>query len=313
MKLPHRARGERFDRAICQALTHNGVSCSIREVRKALREGAIRVNQQRVAAGCRVVGGEEIYLAQFQPRGAAQVKGEADLCPNAPVLADWLDILALGKPAGWACAPLRPDETGTLLGAAVAYDSAVADAGPSLEGGLAHRLDIGTSGVVLFGRNTRAREQLRRWFSEHTISKTYIAVVEIPASPLPAFSDKAIRPGTRRVRVGDGPGALKARSDFELVAQSADAWVVCIRTFYGRRHQVRAHLAELGAAIHGDIQYGGRDGSRLMLHAARIDLPDGRSVEAPIPASFTAGMDSSCFRRAGLERVRGGDTKPWTP
>lgn len=287
MILPTNAQGERLDRAIFLALDANGVETSVREVRRALQQGLILVNERKEAPGLRVTGNERINLNGFSPRSTATVTGEPNLLGDTQILARWPDILALNKPSGWACAPIAANERGTLLGAAVTYVPSIASSGPPLEGGLAHRLDIGTSGVVLFGTSSASRLQLRGWFSEHKILKTYLAVVKPAPTPLPDQLDAAIRPGRKQVRVEEGAGSLPAISEFEIAAYSSKAWLVCVRTYYGRRHQVRAHLAHMGAAIHGDLQYGGMDACRLMLHAYRIDLPDGRWVAASLPKPFS--------------------------
>ena len=286
LRLPSDFRGERFDRAVHQALVASDYDVSVREVRRSLREGIIRVDGRQRAPGQRCEGGEEVCVEQFIPRSRVIVEAEFELCAQAPVLMEWPDVVALHKPSGWACAPLRPEERGTLLGVAVAIDPEIRSAGPPLEGGLAHRLDIGTSGVVLFGRSREARLRLRTWFSKHAVQKTYLALVEPPQSPLPAVIDGPIRGSGDRVSVGPSADALPARSEVRVQAKAADVWRVEVRTSFGRRHQVRAHLASVGAPIVGDTMYGGRSALRLMLHAESVELPDGRSVSAPSGAGF---------------------------
>lgn len=288
MKLSSDAKGERLDRAIREALVREGRTVSVREVRGALADGRIRVNGRVSPPGASSRGGEDIDLHRFQPRAEAVVEGEPDRLSQTTLVAEEGDLLVFDKPSGWACAPLQPGERGTLLAAAVARDPGVAVAGPPLEGGLSHRLDTFTSGIVIFARNAEARSQLRNWFSSHQVRKTYLAVVSAPPRPLPPRFDGPIGPGSGkdRVRVGEGPRALPAQAELQIRVQAADRWSVQVVTYFGRRHQVRAHLAHLGAPIVGDPIYGGSPGSRLMLHAVEVVLPDGRSFSCPVPSAF---------------------------
>ena len=174
----------------------------------------------------------------------------------------------------------------TLLSAAFAFAPEVEKAGPPLEGGLVHRLDIGTSGVTLFAKTPALRAKLRSDFDAHKIEKRYLALTSAnPLVQLPAIIEQPlIAAGKKRVRI-----ALKeeegwpARSEVSLVKRTKEGALVEVRTFTGRRHQVRVHLASIGMAILGDALYGdqGDDVGRLMLHAWSVRLADGRIFEAP--------------------------------
>jgi 23S rRNA pseudouridine1911/1915/1917 synthase len=278
-------------------LVASGREVSVREVRRALQAGRITVEGCRRAPGDRARGGETVDAEGFTPRAEARIAHDDLLASRIGVLAVWPDLVALDKPPGVPCAPLRPDERGTLAHAAAARFPEVADAGPPLEGGLLHRLDTGTSGVVLFARDLEARRVVRAWFSAHQVNKSYLAVCQ--ECDLPPRVELPIRPGgTRdRVRVGAGPGARPAAAELEVIAAPPAAgpglaggrgrMLVRVRTRFGRRHQVRAHLAHLGAPLIGDALYGGPAGDRLMLHAEAVSLPDGREVSAPAPEGFS--------------------------
>lgn len=272
--------GERLDRAIREWLSSQGRSVSIREVRRALSEGQILVNGRTTAPGARARGDEELEFGDFLPRDESRIESEPEL--PLTVLADWPDLVAVDKPSGMPCAPLRPRERGTLVGAVVARYPEIADAGPPLEGGLAHRLDNETSGIVLIAKTLEARRWLRRSFREHRVEKSYLARTSPRA--LPRELDLPIYSAGARVRCG--PDGLEAYSAFDVEARRDDAQLVRVRTRFGRRHQVRVHLAEAGAPIDGDAVYGGSLAPRLMLHAATLRLPDDREVEAPLPEAL---------------------------
>ncbi len=286
LTVPDSARGDRADRAVARALAAAGRAVSIREVRRGLADTRIRLGGAGVAPGQRVAGGERIDLIGFVPAAEARVEPDLSLATAAPVIAVWPDLLALDKPSGLPSAPLRPGEPATALSAAVAHDPGIAAAGPPLEGGLLHRLDAGTSGVLLFARSAEARDRGRRWFGRHEVQKRYLAVTVVGPDPLPPVLAAPIRSAGPRVRVGDGPGALPAASRLTVVERRGATALVRVDTAHGRRHQVRAHLAHAGWPIVGDLLYGGRSGARLSLHAAWVGLPDGREIAAPTPPGF---------------------------
>lgn len=284
LRLPPEAAGQRVDHAVAALLCVGGAELSIAEVRRALREGRIRVAGLR-RPGARAAGGERVSLRGFQPR-AAPVAPEPG---PVEVLYEDAQLLALNKPSGIHCLPRFPGEPGSLLARAIAWAPEVSAAGPPQEGGLVHRLDFGTSGVLLFAKQAPARAQLRAAFSAHAIDKRYDALCA-GSKLLPQTVIAALRQVGDHVRLSP-PGldlaALPARTRLEPVAQVGGVQQLAAFTATGRRHQVRAHLRQAGAPIFGDDLYGGAPAPRLMLHATTLSLPDGRRISAPLPEVFT--------------------------
>jgi len=290
VKLGPDLRGQRLDRAVTRALQAEGQSVSVREVRTALKSGQIQIDGRRRPPGDCAQGGESVHLNDFVPRAHAQLRPDTERGAQVEVLFEDGELLVLHKPSGWATQPLRPQESNTLLHAAVALAPQIAHAGPPLEGGLVHRLDRGTSGVVIFAKTASVRSALRHDFRAHRIQKQYLALAQ-GSLPDRVTVDVAIGPGSSKDRVRpydqEEPGGQPAQTEIEVLERLQDnlLWVrACTR--FGRRHQVRLHLCHSGAPIVGDETYG--DGpkpwlTRLGLHAARVTLPDGRSFEAPVP------------------------------
>ncbi len=269
----------------------------MREVRQALKAGSIRINGRRRVPGQTAKGGESVEFPGFVPRAEACILPESDRLAQVQILLEDEGLLVLNKPSGWPTQPLASGETGTLLNAAVAHAPEIALVGPPLEGGLVHRLDVGTSGVVIFAKTMAVREVFRRAFSEHGIKKRYLALVQGRLHT--QIVRRAIGPGPSQdqVRVLEAmdPKGLSAQTDLRVVdkLQGEYAWVEA-RTHFGRRHQVRAHLAWAGAPIVGDDIYG--DGpkpwlQRLGLHACQVILPDGRVVDAPVPGDLQSALN----------------------
>lgn len=284
MRLPETARGVRLDHAVHAALAAAGSPASRVEVRRALRAGDLRVDGRSARPGSRAVGGEEIDVRAFVPRAAWRLSPRPDLLAQNPVVFEGPDWLAFDKAPGLPTLPAHDPEAPSLLHAALAADPAIGQAGPPGEGGSVHRLDNDTSGVVLFARTAEARRRLRVAFTAHRVPKGYDALVRDPGGALPRAVRADIETsGGARVRVRPGPEAT-CESLFELVARGEGAALVHVRTHWGRRHQVRAHLAWVGWPVLGDRLYADPSTAaaldRLGLHAAWIEV-DGHRVEVP--------------------------------
>lgn len=174
---------------------------------------------------------------------------------------------------------------------------------------LVHRLDAGTSGVILAGRTKPAAVALSEAFVNRDVEKTYLAVVVgQPNSDSGRCEGRIVTDG-RRVSVTTKPGVGdESRTDWKLTPPSTGSHTLLVTVPYsGRMHQIRAHLADMGCPILGDPIYGVRNSGadkhsdstwdkpeektqRLMLHAWRLDVPHpdgGRlQLEAPPPQSF---------------------------
>lgn len=278
--------GERLDRAIAATLRNAGRVASVREVRNALRDGTILVEGRRRSPGDRSTAGMTIRFDGFTPRAEATTAAEER---DIEVLFEDDTMIVVAKPSGIPTTPIRPNETGTLLNAVVALAPAVADAGPPIEGGAVHRLDTETSGVVAFAKTKAARATLREAFRAHRVEKRYVAFAAGARTAGETFTvDVALAQAGDHVNVDDA--GLAAESDVTVEASNDGLVRLSVVTRFGRRHQVRAHLAHAGLPICGDERYG--DGSdwdgRLALHAALLRLDDGRTFEAPMPEDLRA-------------------------
>jgi 23S rRNA pseudouridine1911/1915/1917 synthase len=209
----------------------------------------------------------------------------------------WLHVddalVAIDKPAGVPSHPLRAGELGTAANAIVARFPECEAASPDArEGGLGHRLDNETSGVLLAGRSRAAWEGLRAALRAPTCVKTYLAEVVGEPPDEGAATAPIGRAGRRggRVRVGAGRAPLAARTDWKVIERRGATTLVRARLHAGRAHQVRAHLADAGFPIVGDAIYGrAAAGAPLHLHALAVHLRHPTTgapllIEAPPPA-----------------------------
>ncbi len=222
------------------------------------------------------------------------------------------DVLALDKPPGVSMA--TSSRPGSALEAVRRLLAACGVAEPQPLPLLVHRLDVGTSGVVLLAKSDAAHRALSRAFQERTAKKTYRALVWGHPVPVRGTIDLALARDPkdgRKMRVAkDGKPSVTAYETLMRVPSLAD---MRLSPETGRTHQIRVHLSAKGHPIAGDDFYGGatrwrgiRDAAlraalqRLthpLLHAERIVIPEmGIDVDAPLPPDFEE------IRRICLER-----------
>lgn len=287
--------GKRLDRYLADAL-----GTSRQRVLEAIGAGCVRVDGRRVRKGDPVQPGQTIE-AELLPAQAPPVAQ-----PELPLVVVYEDpdLVVVDKPSGWPTHPLVPGERGTLANALVARFPECVQAGLDVrEGGVAHRLDTPTSGLVVAARNRPSWESLRRAFAERRVRKEYLALaggvvedrVEVRA---PIATSGA---GVARTVVEDHPGAREAHTLVEVECRFGGWTLVRCTISTGVMHQIRVHLAHLGAPIVGDERYGGPTFpglDRLFLHATRLGFAHPRTgvpllFESPLPQELAACLSPS--------------------
>ena len=189
--------------------------------------------------------------------------------PRLVVIHEDRDMVVLNKPGGLLSVPGRTPEL---------FDSALTRVRELHPGAQAvHRLDLGTSGVLVIATRRKAEAELRRQFQERLTRKVYLArVLGVMADDagqvdLPLICDWPNRP-RQMVCLDTGKPAL---TDFRVLERDARTTLVLLLPRTGRSHQLRVHMASLGHPIVGDNLYGpdeNADPSHLMLHASQLGL-----------------------------------------
>ena len=264
-------------------------------IQELIRDGRVRVNHRAARASHRVAASEKIEI-EILERPA--LTAEAEDIP-LDVLYQDDEIVVVNKAAGMVVHAGAGHARGTLVNALLHRLSSLP--GGPLRPGIVHRLDRGTSGVLVVARTDTAHRRLGDQFRTRTVRKIYLALLEGVLKPesgsiqLPISRDKK-----RRVRMTARAGAgREARTDWRVLWRGARYTLVEIELHTGRTHQIRAHFAALGRPVVGDTLYGAaarpRAGSqnldplgRPFLHAARIGFEhpaSGQPMEfhAPVP------------------------------
>jgi 23S rRNA pseudouridine1911/1915/1917 synthase len=267
------------------------------EVRRLLAGGGVSLDGRLVSErdkGARLEAGAQLAVAAFTPPARRRPRPEpaADLA----ILAEGPGWLAVDKPAGRPVHPFAEDESGTLLNAVLARRPEIFGVGEGgLRSGVVHRLDVDTSGVLLFATEARAWRRLRRAFATAAVHKRYRAIVlgELAGEGSLELDLVVARHRPARVRVarpGEQRQARRVQLSWCVIEKLAGASLVEVQPRTGFLHQIRACLAHLGHPVAGDRTYAAQDPTgapRQMLHATEVRW---KTIQAasPDPADFAA-------------------------
>ncbi len=270
--------GDMTDARLDQALAALVEGLSRRAARGLIQKGSVYVDGRRCRIASRIVAPGSGIRVEAEP-----VRTGAEAPPSRlAILWRDRDVVAVDKPAGMASAPTRSGVEGCAVHVL------------SMQLGVhmqslhpVHRLDRGTSGVLLIGLTAEGARRLGLAFQEGRVRKTYNAWVHTgPPAEAGTWDVPLSRPVDGAVRADELGRA--ARTDYRVIRREVGASLLELFPRTGRTHQLRVHCALAGCPIAGDVKYGAPSGAaRLMLHARciRFPLPDGseQEVEAPLP------------------------------
>lgn len=275
-------------------------------IRALIEGGFVTLDGAPARPSARLRGGQEVRLVVPPPRPAAP---PAEPIPLRIVHEDD-DLLVVEKPAGLVVHPGAGAIGGTLVSALLHHARSLSGVGGVARPGIVHRLDKGTSGLLVVAKNDAAHRGLVEQFAGRTVEKEYLALVHgVPRAKEGTVAAPIGRDPRHRKRMSvRAPRGREARSSWRLAEAFDGAALlrVCIHT--GRTHQVRVHLASLGHPVAGDPTYGGRRTpscrsadareallslSRPALHAARLGFVHPATAkrvvfESPLPEDLAA-------------------------
>jgi 23S rRNA pseudouridine1911/1915/1917 synthase len=220
------------------------------------------------------------------------------------ILFDDADVVVVNKPAGMVVHPAAGNPTGTLVNALLHHVKDLSGIGGEVRPGIVHRLDKGTSGVMVVAKHDDAHKELARQFHDREIEKEYVALAWGLVQQRKRINAAIGRDPKNRVKMSTRAG--RARSAVTRVTWSRDlkgVTLLRVAIATGRTHQIRVHLSAIGHPIVGDALYGGVHRrvphplravtklTRPFLHAERLAFTHPRTRErleftAPLPADL---------------------------
>jgi 23S rRNA pseudouridine1911/1915/1917 synthase len=264
-------------------------------VQRAIAEGAVLVDGAPRSKSFRLAGGERLTVELLADEPLAP-EG-----PPVPIRFEDEHLAVVAKPAGVLTHPAAGRRRGTLVNRLLGMGIPLAPAGGDLRPGIVHRLDAGTSGLIVVAKTDRAFAVLRERFRRHEVDRRYLALVRGTIAT-DTFAVEAPL-GRRAARiVVDATEGRHAETRFEVRQRFPRTTLLEAEPTTGRTHQIRVHLAAVGHPILGDRRYGGgvEDARRLglerpFLHSWRLQLEhpitgETIRVEEPLPEDLRGAL-----------------------
>lgn len=297
-EVPDGLDGERLDRAVAFMC-----GCSRAEAADVLAAGAVTVGGAVVTkASHRLTTGDVVEVANDPHRVPEPVA--ADPAVEVPVVHADDEVIVVDKPAGLVVHPGPGHRGATLVHGLLARFPELAGVGEAERPGLVHRLDRGTSGLLVVARTPEAHESLVAQLSSHAVERVYTALVwrhpEHPAGVIDAPIGRSRRDPLRMTVAVDGRASRTYYHVDRQYREPVEVALVTCELETGRTHQIRVHLSSVGHAVVGDPLYGGDRASfrvpRPFLHARRLSFvhPGTGEVvayDSPLPADLAGVLD----------------------
>lgn len=295
-EIPEALAGERIDRVVAML-----TSCSRAEAASLVEAGEVLIGGAPVTTrSAKVRVGDVLSVEVLDREAAVRLVPEPDI--HVPVVHEDDDLLVVDKPAGLVVHPGAGQRTGTLVHALLArYPELRAVGSDPGRPGIVHRLDKGTSGLLLVARTQPAYEALVAALSARTIHRQYRTLVwghlESTSGLIDAPIGRSVREPTRMAIAERGREARTRYEVRRLFDEPVELTELSCTLETGRTHQIRVHLRSIGHAVVGDVRYDGARQSlpmeRPFLHAERLELQHpvtGVELEfqSPLPADLEA-------------------------
>jgi len=298
LPVPEGLAGQRLDAALSRLL---GLSRTV--VGQMAGEGRIVLDGRPAAKSDRLRAGTWLEVSLPDPPAAVSVVAEP--VPGLGVVHDDDDIVVVDKPVGVAAHPSPGWGGPTVIGGLAGAGYRIATSGAAERQGIVHRLDVGTSGLMVVAKSEYAYSRLKQAFRERTVEKVYHALVQGHPDPLTGTIDAPIgRHPTADHRWAVVSGGKPSVTHYEVLEAFRAACLTEVHLETGRTHQIRVHFSALRHPCVGDLTYGAdptlaaRLGmGRQWLHAVRLAFTHPGTDEpvefsSPYPEDLDRALDS---------------------
>lgn len=263
--VPDHLAGERADKVVAELA---GVS---RQAARRLFEAGVSVDGRPVTPDQRLEGGVIDYQAPGDEAPGPHAEVDFEVLYEDP------HILVVDKPAGLVVHPGAGRHRGTLASGLMARYPELAGVGETGREGIVHRLDQGTSGLLVVARDQESLNLLQRALRQRAIHRHYLTLVHgVPEMPTGTIDAPIGRDPAHPTRKKVMPGGRPSRTHYRLQRAFQVASLLQVELETGRTHQIRVHLAAIGHPVVGDRVYSRRKDPiavrRMFLHAHRLDM-----------------------------------------
>jgi 23S rRNA pseudouridine1911/1915/1917 synthase len=304
INVPDESNGVRLDQFLVSVLEGRSRS----QIQRLIKDGHVRVAGREAKPNQPVKAGQAVTVDSPDPIDPVPKPEAIPL----PIVYQDHDVIVIDKPAGMVVHPAAGHASGTLVNALLHHVDDLSGIGGEKRPGIVHRLDRGTSGLMVVAKHDAAHEELSRQFRERQVEKEYIALVwgEVVAG---RRIDAAIgRDPSNRKKMAAAP-SNRVRRSREAVTRIVRAepfgrvlTLAHVAIHTGRTHQIRVHLAAIGLPVAGDPLYGVRGDlglERQFLHAYRLRFahPVTRAevdVSSPLPPDLESALQRARSDRA---------------
>ena len=294
LPVPEGLAGERADVGIARLL---GLSRSA--AADLCASGAVSLDERPVAKSDRLVADAWLEVALPDP----EVERAPEPVDGMRIVHDDDDIVIVDKPVGVAAHPSPGWDGPTVVGGLAAAGYRISTSGAAERQGVVHRLDVGTTGLMVVAKSEPAYTDLKRQFKDRSVTKVYRAIAQGHLDPLTGTIDAPIaRHPSADYKMAVVSGGRPSVTHYDTLEAFPHASLLEIDLETGRTHQIRVHMAAMRHPLVGDTSYGAdptlaqRVGlARPALHAARLEIAHPATgelvaVESPDPPDFVEAL-----------------------
>lgn len=261
-------KGKRLDKFLAEKM-HDKYSRAF--LQRLIRDGHILVDGLPRKNHYDISPGEYVEIDMPPP---AEWDVKAEKIPLNIVYEDG-ELLVVNKAADMVVHPAPGNYSGTLVNALLSHCKNLSGIGGVIKPGIVHRLDKGTSGLLVVAKTDQAHRFLAKQFKDKTAKRVYIAIVkgviELDNGIIEAPIGRDKRDRMKMVIDFDSEKSREASTRYHVLKRFKDSTMIELTLGTGRTHQVRVHMAYIGHPVLGDVKYGAKSGfDRPMLHAKTI-------------------------------------------